>query len=442
MAASALDLLNALDARLDELEDTAMTPGSIQRVRQEWAALARASLQLLHARPHHPEVRDRRIEALLDSLAAIPGEHPLPAPGTGLMAITATIGCTAEVMRTRTLTSPATRNQAGDEIRASLEAALGRAARWTQHGFQTAGGAPDPQIVRLAGIEPEPYRSPALNAWRLIGPTDPGIDGAVSRWESAATGAITSPRTVTQLALQLASADIALLCASASAVTQRAIQAAAFPDTPAALTALDTAARSWREAARWPGELRLGGRAIDLRHASANLRRCLDDSLRTGSDWKQPSDLFAKTSPEQLVAVAHSGLQSAIRVGRHVLAAMEELTYGPSRVWVDADHIPTPAHTARMTLDDHRYDWLPDPVGFHSAEPLHEQASRALTRLANATPLTIEALAVRTSRKQVGDADGPWETVSPPADPLRTAQEWATLAAIAPAEPPTHTISR
>ncbi|MCB0911048.1 MAG: hypothetical protein KDB60_05450 [Propionibacteriaceae bacterium] len=440
MAASALDLLNALDARLDDLEATSMTPGSIPRVRQEWGALARASLELLHASPHHAEVSDRRTEALLDSLAAIPGEYPLPAPGTGLMAITAAIGCTAEVMRTRTPTSPATRNQAGDEIRASLEAALGRAARWTQHGFQTAGGPPDPQIVRLAGIDAEPYRSPALHAWRIIGPTDPGIDGAVSRWEGAATGAITSPRTVTQLALQLASADIALLCASTSAVIQRAIQTGVISDSSAAVDALDSAGRSWREAARWPGELRLGGRATDLRRASADLRRCLDDSLRSGRGWKQPSDLFAETSPEQFVAVAHSALQSAIRVSRHVVAAMEVMTHGASRVWVDAGHIPTPTQTARSTLDNH-YDWAPDPVGFHSAETLRDRTSRAMTRLAHATPLTIEAITASTSRLEQDEDEGPWETVSPPLDPLRAAQEWASRAVIAPPEPPAHTIS-
>lgn len=441
MAASALDLLNALDARLDDLEATSMAPGSIQRVRQEWGALARASLQLLHPRPHYPEARDRRIEALLDSLAAIPGEYPLPTPGTGLMAITAAIGCTAEVMRTGTLTSPATRNQAGDEIHASLEAALGRAARWTQRGFQTAGGAPDPQIVRLAGIEPEPYRSRALHAWRIIGPTDPGIDGAVSRWESAATGAITSPRAVTQLALQLTSADIALLCASTSAVMQRAIQTGVISDSSATVDALDSAGRYWREAARWPGELRLGGRTTDLRHASADLRRCLDDSLRAGSDWKQPSDLFAGTPPEQLVAVTHAGLQSAIRVGRHVVAAMDELTHGASRIWVDACLIPMPTHTAQRAMEGHHHDWAPDPVGSHSAEPLHARTSRALASLVNATPLTIEALVASTSRPEQVEDEGPWETVSPPLDPLRTSQERATLAVITPAEPPTPTIS-
>lgn len=125
------------------------------------------------------------------------------------MDITATIGCTAEVMRVRTVASPAAREQAGDAIRTSLEAALARAARWTQRGFLDAGVAPETEIVRLAGSDADPHRSSALQTWRLIGPTDPGIDGAISRWESAATETITNPRLVTQFTLQLAAADIA-----------------------------------------------------------------------------------------------------------------------------------------------------------------------------------------------------------------------------------------
>ncbi len=414
MATSALDLLIALDARVDDLEATSMAPGSVPRVRQEWGALARASLQLLHAGPRHPNDTARRLEALLGSMAAIPGEYPLPEPGTGLMGITATIGCTAEVVRTPTIASPTTRHQAGIAIRASLEAALGRAARWTQRGFHSDGSAPDPQIVRLAGIDAEPDRSPALHAWRLIGPADPGIDGAVSRWVAAATEVIDSPRTVTQLALQLASADIALLCASTSAVMQRATQAGAFPHTTAAVAALDTAGRSWRQAARWPGELRLGGRAIDLRHASADLRRCLDDSLRTGNEWKPPSGLFVDTSPEHLVAVLHSGLQSATRLGQRVMSATDELARGASRVWVDAGGIPSPLRSVPIRSDNLRLDWWPDPADSHSGELLHEQTSRALTGLVYATPLVIEPLTSRTSLPGRVDDKGLWEAVSPP----------------------------
>lgn len=441
MATSAFDLLIALDARLDDLEATTMLPGSIPRVRQEWRALARASLQLLRARPRHPNDSARRLEALLNSLAGAPGEYPLPAPGTGLMDVTATIGCTAEVARVRTVASPAAREQAGDAIRASLEAALARAARWTQRGFLDAGVGPEPEIVRLAGSEAAPHRSPALQTWRIIGPTDPGIDGAVSRWESAATETITSHRLVTQLALQLAAADIALVCASASAVMRTGADADAFPDASAVCGALDCAGGSWRHATRWPAELRLGGRATELRQASADLRHHLDDTLRTRGEWKRPDDMFAAVTADQLVAVLHSSLQSATRVGQHVIAALQELTYGSSRIWRDAGQTQMPAASSHGGLDDLRYEWRPDPVGSNSAKELHEQTSRALTRLTHATPLTLEALAARTSRPEhVGDDEGPWETVSPPADPLRTAQEWARLAAIAPSEPPAPTI--
>ncbi len=443
MAASALDLLIALDARLDDLDATSMTSGSAARVRQEWGGLARASLHLLRAGPRHPNDSARRLEVLLGSLAATPGEYPLPDPGTGLMAVTAAIGCAAQVMRTPTITNPGTREQAGHAIRTSLEAALARAARWTQHGLHTIAGTPDPQIVRLAGIDTQPHLSPVLHAWRSIGPTDPSIDGAISRWEAAATQAITSPRLVTQLALQLASADIALLCASTSAIMERAIQTGAIPHNPAAVAALDTAGRSWRQTARWPNHLRLGGRTTELRRASADLRHSLDDSLRTGNDWKQASELFADTSPEHQLAMLHSSLQSATRVGENVVNALAELTYGANRVWLGESHIPMPTGSARTALDNPHYTWRPDPAGFHSARTLHHQGSRALTRLAHATPLTIETLISRPPPAERGDADqGPWETVSPPLDPLQTAQQRARLAPTTPAEPSAHTTSR
>lgn len=439
MATSAFDLLIALDARLDDLEATTMLPGSIPRVRQEWGALARASLHLLQARPRHPNDSARRLEALLQSLAAAPGEYPLPAPGTGLMDITATIGCTAEVMRVRTVASPAACEQAGDAIRTSLEAALARAARWTQRGFLDAGMGPEPEIIRLAASEADPHRSPALLTWRIIGPTDPGIDGAVSRWESAATETITSPRLVTQLALQLAAADIALVCASAGAVMGSGSDSGAFSDASAVCEALDSAGRAWRETTCWPAELRLGGRASELRQASADLRQHLDGTLRTRGDWKRPEDLFAEVTAEQLVAVLHSGLQSAIRVGQQVAAALDGLTHGASRVWLDAGQIPTPG-AVQQALDSARHEWLPDPAGFHSAEALHHVASEAVVRLVRATPLTIEALTAPATQPNPIDDEGPWETVPVALDPLRAAQERALLAAIAPAEPHAHTI--
>lgn len=443
MAASAFDLLANLDAHLDDLETITMIPGSIPRVLQEWGALARASLQLLWARPRPPNANARRLEALLDSLAATPGDHPLPPPGTALMAITTTIGCTAEVMRTRIVTSPAARDQVDDAIRASLEAALARAARWTQLGFQTVDGPPDPRIVRLAGIDAVPYRSPALHAWRSIGPTDPGIDGAVSRWEAAAREAITSPHTVTQLALQLTSADIALLCASTSTVIQRAIQSGALPRSQVAVAALDAAEMSWRESARWPRELRLGGRATELRPASAALRQCLDHALRTGDGWKTAEELFTDTRFEQHIASLHSGLQAGLRVGRQVVAAVDDVTHGTSRVWLDTSRIPMSARTEQARLDAFRYDWRPNLAARDSAETLNHNARDAVARLGHATPLTIEALAARRSLIESRDTDeGPWETVPTILDPLRAAQDQARLAMILPTCEPTHTIGR
>ncbi|HEY3410816.1 MAG TPA: hypothetical protein VGK53_21835, partial [Propionicimonas sp.] len=296
MATSALDLLTALDARMCDLEASTMVSGSTQRVRQEWQALARTSLRLLRDRPRHPNDEAQRLGLLLESMAEAQDARPLPAPGTGLMAITTTIGCIAEVMRIPVVTAPAIRAQAGEALGTNLEAALARAARWTQGGFAALGCQLDPQIVRLGGLQPEPTKPTALHAWRIIGPNDPGIDGAIARWETAATDAITNARLVTQYALQLAAADIALLCATANAIIDGANQFWHTHDD-AAGKALTAGGRAWRQAARWPSHIRLGGRSAQLRHASADLRQQLDDSLRTGSDWKQPAELFAEITP-------------------------------------------------------------------------------------------------------------------------------------------------
>jgi hypothetical protein len=149
--------------------------------------------------------------------------------------------------------------------------------------------------------------------------------------------------------------------------------------------------------------------------------------------------MFAEVTAKQLVAVLHSGLQSAMRVGQEAAAAFDDLAHGASRVWLDASQIPTPG-VVQQALDSARYEWLPDPAGFHSAEWLLHDSAEAVARLVHATPLTIAALATPPNPPRQVDDEGPWETVPVVLDPLRTAQERALLAAIAPAEPRANTI--
>lgn len=101
-----------------------------------------------------------------------------------------------------------------------------------------------------------------------------------------------------------------------------------------------------------------------------------------------------------------------------------------------------PKHSVQEALDGLRYDWRPDPAAFHSAETLHHNASNALARLVGATPHVIEAVDCPSLPLLGGRDDSPWETVSAPLDPLRTAQERAKLAAIVPSEQPARAISR
>ncbi len=153
--------------------------------------------------------------------------------------------------------------------------------------------------------------------------------------------------------------------------------------------------------------------------------------------------MFAETTPEQLLVVAHCGLQSAIRVGHHVVAALDELTHGASRVWLEASHIPMPKYSVQKALDSLRYDWGPGPATYHSAGTLHHDASEALSGIVRATPLTFEALATGASQAPPDDNDeGPWETVPAVLDPLRAAQEVERQAIILSAEPPAQAIGR
>jgi hypothetical protein len=362
-----------------------------------------------------------------------------------LLDISTTIGTLADLRRTQPLISAETRALTDDALRSNIQAALARAARWTRHNLLAINVTPGRQLVRLAGFDAEPNRPLALHVWRTTGPSDADIDGAVARWAIAATASVSSRFTVTQHALQLASADIALLCASATAIIERASQVAIVNDTDAtqAISALTAAGRQWRRTATWPDHLRLGGRSTELRNASADLRQALTETLRSGRDWRPARELFADSTPERHLAIACSSLQAASRVGLEVAASFQQLTHGQTRVWVDASHVPMPTYSVQKALDSLRYDWLPDPPTYHSAAQLYGQAAEAHRTLARATCTVADSLATpHRPPRELGD-EAPWETVGPPPlDPLRAAQDRANLTPSWSAEARSRTISR
>ena len=255
--------------------------------------------------------------------------------------------------------------------------------------------------------------------------------------------AVSNPNLVTQHGLQLAAADIALICAAAAVIVERAGQGAALdPDLATTnATALGAAGRSWRRTAIWPDHIRLGGRSTDLRHASAQLRQAITDELRTARAWKPAEELFAEAPPEQRLAVACSSLQAAHHVGREITSALHQLTHGHARAWLDASHIPMPKHSVQKALDSLRWTWLPDPDTYHSAEPLLQAATEAQKRLTRAINLTIDGFSIsRANLEPVGTVDEVWEISPAPIDPLSLAQERARLT-VSMSEPPAHTVS-
>ena len=253
-----------------------------------------------------------------------------------------------------------------------------------------------------------------------------GIDGAVS-WEHAATETIASRRGVTSSRSTRCGGHCARvrIC---DAVMRIGAYAGALSDASAACGALDSAGRSWRHATRWPADCA----SADARPNSVRPPpTCANTSTTTcgpRGDWKRPEDMFAEVTAEQLVAVLHSGLQSAIRVGQQVAAAFDGLAHGANRVWLDAK--PDPCARRRPTGSGQRsIRWLPDPAGFHSAEGLLHDSAEAVARLVHATPLTIATLATPPNPPRQVDDEAVGETVPVVLD-LRTAQERALLAAI------------
>lgn len=88
-----------------------------------------------------------------------------------------------------------------------------------------------------------------------------------------------------------------------------------------------------------------------------------------------------------------------------------------------------PQDSVLKALDSFRYDWLPDPATYHSAETLHHNATDAQRRLVHTATYKMDVLATHTAVPQQGGVDdSPWETVSAPAEPLRVAQRREQLA--------------
>lgn len=393
MATSVRDLLIRLDSQAENLGTTASFPPSPVALEHGWRQMARAARRLVEVSPQHaPGAPTRRLQLILQSIPDPGPARPAGLPAT-ILDLAVTLGTIGDLLTLRPILSEDTQQTGGQAISDSLQAALATAASWTLH--LKPDGPPqslEPQLRRFAGHLTGPLPAPPLAtaAWRLAGPNDPGLDGAVARWAEAARRAIEDPRTASQLGLQLAAGGIALICHSASA---------------------SAAADAWERAAAWPAHLRLGGRSTGLRDASQDLRETIQNTLGHHVGGRPTEEMLTGDLAEHQTEIAHSALQAACHVGLAAAETLRELSYGPSRVWTQTEQVLRYLPSTQQRLAAAGMDWLPDPAGVHSAKPLHQiavKAHDALTRAAQhylATNVPRSALVVSADEQ-------PWEIVT------------------------------
>jgi hypothetical protein len=404
MATSVRDLLIRLDQQLETFDTPPTLPPSPAALEHQWCQLARAARRLIEVGPDATGSATQRLQLILRSFTtdhAIARTAGPPGPLIDLAATTGTIG---DLLTLNPIVSRTTQQAAGAVIGDRLQAVLGAAAVWTLHASTAARPTNfETQLRRLAGYRTARHPQPSLAtaAWRLIGPNDPGLDGAVAGWAAAAQAAIADPRTVSQLGLQLAAAGIALICHNAA-------------ETPAA--------EAWEQAASWPAHLRLGGRCTELREASRDLRQSIQDALANRGE-AGPTPASGEMDGHQTEAT-HSALQAAWDVGRTATETLRQLVYGPSRVWTRSEEILRYLPSPEQRLAVAGLEWLPDQPGIHSARQLHQVATHAQKAITAAARHYLEAGPPPSTPDAAADLDPHiWEITSAPSVPLSVEEE-------------------
>lgn len=404
MSATLADLLSVLDHQRNRLVEGPRIPGVTGGlpVGLAWSWLARAALRTLTALPGTAETDGHSVNALLLSLAHDSHPRPVPAAHQPLADVSTTIGTIGDLLSTPATSSRLLRARAQAQVSRHVLAALHASAQWTVGSPPSTAISLRGQLHRLMGMTTtEPHELSdqlALYPWRSVRADDPGLDGAVTRWSHEAAVALTSPHHVTQLALQLTAADIALVCDAAAAALSAAVRTNTVdPAHLATATALADAGCRWRQATLWPSHVRLGGRTPDLRNASQDLRAQIVAQLRDGNHWAPDASLGVPS----VVSALLWATQVAATAGGHHVRALHELAFGRHRAWVAAAH----------AVDVHRGSsarraWIADSPGDPSAALLHTSSQESNLSIGQA--LTMTDLLSAAREQQVA-----WERVAP-----------------------------
>lgn len=408
MTATLASLLHALDRQREQLPSAASV-GSELHARHAWAILVRAACRALTALPVTATPQERGALTVLLPLAA----EVRPGAVLGLYApiadIATTLGGIADLLHIPVVASPVVVAAAQRNLVGHALAALRDSAVWTGRTLPITPNRSllGRQLPRLASLDVSHHRGideVNLYPWRSVRAHDAGIDGAVASWSSVALATLGSPHNLTQLALQLAAADIALICAAAAASGRAGIRTQTLhQEYSATVNALAQASESWRRTAGWPSHVRLGGRSRDVRDASRQLREQITTQLRDGQHWTADRRLGAPG----MIATLLWATQTAHHVGVAHEHALHELTCGTPPVWVARDKLTTDFRPIADQLATAHYAWIPDLPDQHPARPLAEASSKGLTAIRTAL------LNARPAVSAAAD-NNVWETLAPP----------------------------
>jgi hypothetical protein len=170
-------------------------------------------------------------------------------------------------------------------------------------------------ITEPYALIPPGQRTSTLEELALRAPNTPGIEGAAVAWAHLASETLSERYRISSWAMQAIAGDLALLSHTARSAVLAAAGSRELPPPSASRLSdsLDASVRAWRTAATWPPYLRLGGRNVDLREASRDLREAIatDPSATLGS-WRR---VLGMATP---VALGHAAVMRSL-VRKHEL---------------------------------------------------------------------------------------------------------------------------
>jgi hypothetical protein len=327
--ATIADLLNQLEFRAHTLtrtpEDTVMSHLA------GWMPLARTTQQAIALLPlgGRSEVVKAGVRNVLQPLARGP-RQPLDGvhPASQLAELAQIMGGISDTLADN-LRSGGRAEYAGAEalkLEASLLSAIHVAARWSRSTMDdqklpTTRSSVMAFLNDLAVIT-EPYalippgqRTSSLEELALRASNTPGLEGAAVAWARTASETLTERYRISSWAMQAIAGDLALLSHTArSAVRAAGSRGELPPQTASRLSdSLHASTRAWRAAAAWPPYLRLGGRSLDLREASRDLRETIaTGATATLATWRR---VLGVAMP---VALSHAAVMRSLVRGHEL----------------------------------------------------------------------------------------------------------------------------